>query len=136
MFTLACCLPLAVRRPSLQDLQVGLWTPQSSTDSWLPALTSLQHLRLGTVARPLQLPLGISSLQALVNAELTGCPLELGYARLPPSLTGLCLRDMASTALPHQVGSPAGGDAHGGSCDGRWAGCAGHCPRESASTSS
>ncbi|KAL4428075.1 hypothetical protein ABPG75_002164 [Micractinium tetrahymenae] len=97
------CLAACGTAGALQDLQVGLWTPQSSTDSWLPSLTSLRRLRLGTVARPLQLPHGISRLQALRDAELTGCPLELGYVRLPPSLTGLCLRDMASTALPHQL---------------------------------
>ncbi|KAL4445331.1 hypothetical protein ABPG77_011156 [Micractinium sp. CCAP 211/92] len=97
------CLAACGAAGALQDLQVGLWTPQSSTDSWLPALTSLQRLRLGTVSRPLQLPHGISGLRGLRDAELTGCPLELGYVRLPPSLTGLCLRDMASTALPPQL---------------------------------
>ncbi len=95
---------------------MGLWTPQSSTDSWLPALTSLQRLRLGTVSRPLQLPHGISGLRGLRDAELTGCPLELGYVRLPPSLTGLCLRDMASTALPPQVWAGRQGTGGGGLC--------------------
>lgn len=105
------CLAACGAAGALRELHVGLWTPQGSPDSWLPSLTSLTCLRLGTMGHPLQLPHAVSRL-ALLDAELSGCPLQLGHTRLPPSLTGLCLRDMASTALPHQVGgrgAPAGG---------------------------
>lgn len=99
------CLAACGAAGRLEELTVGLWTPQGSVETWLPQLTSLRRLRLGTVARPLHLPPGVSRLEALLDAELTGCPLHLGHARLPPALTKLVLRDMASTQLPHQVGA-------------------------------
>lgn len=100
----ASCL-LASNRlaDALEHLTIHPNTPLITT-AWLPGLTALTKLTMGSVAEKLNLPPDFSQLRALASAELAGRPLGVDEgARLPPGLTRLRLRVSHSAHIMHQV---------------------------------
>jgi len=92
---------------SMQELTVRAHESCLATTGWLAGLTALRRLCLSSTGR-LRLPVGISRLQRLAEAELDGDPIEWGAVRrLPPCLTHLCLEDEESEQLPTQVSKVA-----------------------------
>lgn len=99
----ASCMGVLSAAGQLEELMIDGWTPLATT-AWLPGLTALRRLQLGSSEQALSVSPGINRLVALECAELAGGPLELGGACLPSGLTSLCLKDtMAQVhAMPHQ----------------------------------
>ncbi|KAL4423384.1 hypothetical protein ABPG77_004315 [Micractinium sp. CCAP 211/92] len=71
--------------------------------AWPSRLTRLRELELGSKDAELRCPPGISRLQCLEELTLRGSRVDLGGARLPPSLGILQIHDNQTTELPHQV---------------------------------
>ncbi|KAL4421248.1 hypothetical protein ABPG75_010539 [Micractinium tetrahymenae] len=88
----------------LEELRVREGTPVQTT-AWLPAMTALKYIDMGSTDRPLRLPCcSLKCLKQLEGADLGGAPLQLPAA-LPPGMTYLGLYDKGSQALPPQVRS-------------------------------
>ena len=88
-------------------LRVGSWRSWRSASwcPWLPALTALTRLQLGSLEYALRLPAGFSRLACLGSATIQSSQLSLPADGLPPSLTNLRLVGAAMAELSDvQVG--------------------------------
>lgn len=106
----SCLVAVGAAGGQLQNLVVSKPTPIVST-AWLPALTALTRLQLGSFERVLQLPAGFSSLACLREAYILGSQLSLPADGLPPSLTNLHL---SGAFMAHLSGVQVGSSMVGG----------------------